>query len=184
MKKAHLLHRLAENYGLLVRTQYHVQIETPNGMHNIWFPQDGGIKFQACGHVKWRWVSPEQLLKELSSYNYDASNLAYMQRLSTLVKKLEGKKGIYTDAGFFGGKAKVAIIRMMDDGYDIAVRDIEVASSADAEMWGVIKAAEMYPGNEPIHTDCQEVSLRHPRAKWIPREANREADQLGNMRKT
>ena len=66
---------------------------------------------------------------------------------------------------------------------DIVVRRVKTKSSAEAEDLAIKKALELYPGDEPIFSDCKTaVALNLPRAKWIPRESNRDADRFGNVR--
>jgi hypothetical protein len=106
-----------------------------------------------------------------------------MQRLHLIVKKVEGKTGLFCDAGFSGGRARVAIVRASRGDYDITVRLIEAQDSLQAEDWAIKKAIEMYPGDEPVFSDCEPaVDANQPRARWVSRKENKEADSFGNMR--
>lgn len=181
MNKEDFLRALAEKYPLIIRTPYHVQISTTNGYHNIWFNKYGDVKYAPCGQSKWKFVDLENLLKELKNYSYDNSEVVFLQSLSIFLKRIEGRTGIFVDAGFFEGNGKIAIVRAMAGDYDITIRKIKCLNNVEAERLAVEKAAELYPGNEPIFTDCKTIS--HPRVQWIPRKSNREADCLGNMRR-
>jgi hypothetical protein len=78
----------------------------------------------------------------------------------------------------------VAILRGNGINYDIAVRQIEIATNVLAEDWAIKEAIKMYPGEETVFSDCDPaVKMNLPRARWIPRENNKEADYFGNMRK-
>ena len=70
MRHQKLLDELAEKYPLTVSTPYHVQIETVRGKHNIFFPDRGKIKLQACGQSSSHPVTEEELKAELSRYEY------------------------------------------------------------------------------------------------------------------
>jgi fatty acid-binding protein DegV len=178
-----LLDDLSVDYSLIVRTQHHVQIKTTHGMHNIWFGKRG-ITFQPCGRQDARAVSPSELKSELANYEYSDTDLALMQRLHLIVRKVEGKTVIFCDAGFSGGRARVAIVRASEGDYDITVRLIETQNSEQAEDWAIKKALEMYPGNEPVFSDCQAaVNANQPRARWVSRRDNKEADSFGNVRR-
>jgi hypothetical protein len=182
MNHQELLGELSTDYSLIVRTQHHVQIKTTHGMHNIWFGKRG-ITFQPCGRQDARAVTANELKSELANYDYSDTDLALMQRLHLIVRKVEGKTGIFCDAGFSGGRARVAIVRASKGDYDITVRMIDVENSSQAEDWVIKKAFEMYPGDEPVFSDCESaVNANRPRAQWVSRKANKEADKFGNMR--
>jgi len=175
---------LSKDYELITKTQHHIQIKTVDGMHNIYIDKNGGIKFQPYGQQQTHIVSEKQLRSELANYKYESSDLAYMQRLSIVMKKAAGKTGIFCDAGFSENRAKVAVIRANKGDYDISVRQIEVESPYHAEDRAIKMALEMYPGDEPVFSDCKQAVIANQlRAQWIPREDNQQADRFGNMRK-
>lgn len=185
MQHRELVDDLMQTYDVIVNNEYHIQIVTVGGKHDIWFTKKGVIKFKAYGQQEPRIVSEPQLKSELAKYKYEKSDLGLMRSLSSIVKKAEGKTGIFVDAGFREGHARVAILRGNGRDYDIAVRQIEVATNVMAEDWAIKKAIEMYDGDEPVHSDCEPaVRANQPRARWIPRGENKEADHLGNMRKS
>lgn len=183
MNKEKLLERLATEFPLIVRTEYHVQIETTNGPHNIWLTKSGSIRFKPCGAAESNFLSGDKLIQRLRNYDYGKTDLALMHSLTRFIGEVKGKSGIFVDAGWKNGKAKVAIIKSESWGdMDITVRHIDIESSYAAEEWAVITAAEMYPGDTPIYSDCQTVADSFPRVQWIPRKQNKQADSLGNMR--
>ena len=183
MNNRTLIDDLAKSYKLIVNSEYHLQIEATGGKHDIWFTKKGEVKFKACGQQATRVVTPEQLKMELAKYSYDESDLALMRGLSLVVRKAAGRKGIFCDAGFSDGRARIAILRGTGQDYDIAVRQIEIATNVLAEDWAIKEAMRLYPGDEPVYSDCEPaVKMNAPRAVWIPRKNNKEADHFGNMR--
>lgn len=182
MHHERLLARLREKYELIVQTQHHIQIEAAQGKHNI-FLSKRGVKIQPCGQQQARDITEKELLDELERYEYCSTDLALMQQLTLILKRVEGKEGIFCDAGFSQGRARVAVIRSFNGDYDISVRLIEASDSVFAEDWAIKKAIELYPGDQPVFSDCEPaVQANQPRAKWIPRAANTAADRFGNMR--
>lgn len=182
-KPTKLVEDLHAEFPLVVRTPYHVQIETANGPHNIWFTKNDDIRFQPCGDKDSYFTTATDLVKKLRSYDYTKTDLAFMQSITKFIGEIAGKSGIFVDAGWKGGKAKVAIIKSTANGdMDIAVRVIESPNSYAAEDWAIKTAAEIHPGDEPIFTDCQSAAKVNERAQWIPRGQNKQADALGNMR--
>ena len=184
MNVQNFLAELMKDYDVIPRTQHHVQIRTVHGMHNIFFDGGGGMKFQPCGQQKAHPVTENQLRSELKNYKYERSDLALMQRLTFLMQRIGGTTGIFCDAGFSNGRARVAIIRAHAGDYDITVRQIEAETNIHAESWAIKKAMELYPGDEPVFSDCEPaVKANQPRARWISRKENREADHFGNVRR-
>ena len=181
MNRRELLRRLAEHYPLIVRTEYHVQIETAGGMHNIWLAKSG-LKFKAAGDRHVQQLSAERLLKLLAGYSYAKTDLAYMHRLGAFLNRIKGKQGIYVDAGWKEGRAKIAVVRLYGENMDVAVRSIETATNIAAEAHAIDLACRLYPGDEPIFSDCQPACEGYHRARWIPRESNKEADRMSNLR--
>lgn len=108
-----------------------------------------------------------------------------MRDLTKFIGEIAGKMGIFVDAGWKNGKARAAIIKSEANGdMDIAVRTIEAQSSYHAELWAIGFALEHWPCEDTIHSDCKVAveATAHPRVVWIPREQNKQADSLGNMR--
>jgi hypothetical protein len=178
-----LLAILRSRFNVQVVGVYHVKINTKEGVHDLYINSNGRMKFQAYGQRTPVIVTMDELLRQLETYSYDQSDIALMNYVAGLLPRYEGKSGIFCDAGYAAGRARVAIIRGNRGDYDITVRVIDAESAFHAEDWAVKKAIELYPGDEPIHTDNQAAAnANKPRAVWIPRSKNREADIFGNMR--
>ncbi len=180
-----IIKALSEKYRPIVKSPHCIQIKLKEGRHNIWLTAKGAITFMPHGQQSGHSVTLEQLLKELEHYDYESTDLAAMSRLSYIMGRIDlNRTGIYCDAGFAEGRARAAIIRVHGGDFDIAVRHIHAESSFAAEEWAIKEAIRMYPGDEPVFSDClAAVEGNKPRAEWIARESNAEADQFGNVRK-
>lgn len=183
MTKQKLLEKLQALYTVLIRTNYHVQIEVQDGYHNIWFNKRGQIRCQLYGQDMAYWCGAKELLEWLKKYDYAKTDLAYMQSLSKLISEVSGKKGIFVDAGWKAGQTRMAVIRSYGDGdMDITVRCSKAATNIEAEIAVIKLAMNLYCEPVPIYSDCKTVCDQFERAVWIPRKQNKEADHLGNMR--
>lgn len=185
MNKKEFLEELNKNYPVSVHTEYHMTIPAGSGKHNIWLTNIGVIKFKPAGSSKVSVYSDfKAVLNKLKTYVFANTDLAHMRSLSSLLKEIEGKTGIFVDAGWKEGKAKISVVKAHANGdLDITVRCITAKNNVEAERRAIFKASTMYPGDEPIYTDCKTaVSAKHPRAVWVPRKQNKDADRFGNMR--
>jgi hypothetical protein len=92
------------------------------------------------------------------------------------------EKGVF-HLGFKEGRGRIAIIRRTALETDVHVRHVDCQSASEAEDLGIKLAVQMFPGDEPIYNDNQHaVTLNAPRALWLRREQNKEADELSNLR--
>lgn len=180
-----ILERLAQHYPLLIRTEHHVQIQTAKGYHDIWFGKEG-TKVKFCGSRRVQPMGADRLMAELRAYSYGESDLADMQALHKLIDRAAETDGIFVDAGWKNGKAKVAVIRKQGTAIDVHVRSVEAATCTEAEERAIAFAARCFPDpTAPIYSDCQAaVEKFKPRAVWLPRNANKDADKLANVRGT
>lgn len=181
MKIRDLEAKLVEEHGAIVRNQYHMQIAFRTGYHDIWHGKDG-LKWKLFGMKKTDSGNPERLLAALLAYQSEDTDLARMQRLVTFLKRISGRTGVFVDAGWRAGKAKAAIVHAFGDGdCDILVRCFSADNAEQAEL-KIIELAHIR-FNTTIYSDCQSAVEKYGSpAVWIPRESNKEADSLGNMR--
>lgn len=187
MKIRELIRQLVEERGAIVRTEHHLQIPlggtTGRGkqpFHDIWIGKVG-LKWKLAGCHRVHSGPPECLLRDVAAHSADATDLAWMQRLTAFLRRVDGRVGVFVDAGWKSGKAKAALIRLKAGGdADILIRCFKSASSHEAETKAVKMAMEEW--NEQVYTDSQHAAEKTG-AAWIPREQNREADALGNMRR-
>lgn len=173
--------KLVEEYGAIIRTEYHMQIVCNKGYHDIWCGRKG-LKWRLYGCQMTDYGSPERLLAALASYAPESTDLARMQQLTAFLKRVEGRVGVFVDAGWKNGQAKAAAICSFGDGdCDVLVRSFQADNAEHAELKIIELAHSRFEG--PIYSDCQGAVAKYgPPAAWIPRENNREADVIGNMR--
>lgn len=172
---------LAKKYPLIVRTQYHAQIAVAEGgYHDIWMGQNG-LKLKLHGQRNPVSTNVNRAMDKLDKWTYKNTDLSNLRALENILHKVHGKLGIYVDAGYKDGKAKLCVINMRTPTtWEVHVDEITVDTSQAAELAAINMAANLWPEGT-IHTDCQ--ALEGGRVKWIPRESNREADQFSNLRK-
>jgi hypothetical protein len=189
----------AHGYSVEVHTSYHMQIPHAGGKHNVWVNKDGEIKFMPTGWRSARIISTRTLLDELLRYNYRQTDegaakiIRAIENLSVEVEPLLTDKqtiisaGIFVDAGWKLGKARIAVIHKWVNGdMDVFVRNVACESSQEAEELGIQFALDQYPSpeyNDEIYTDNQFASTKFgERVKWIPRGGNQIADKLSHLR--
>lgn len=175
-----ILEHVAREYPLVVRTDYHVQIAVSNGYHDFWISKEG-LKIKFCGSSDViLYHSSKAVLKKLGTYSYSTSERAALETIEATMRWVGGRTGIYADAGFKDGKAKLCVVRIAEAGTDIHTRMFSCVTSAEAEVAAVELAKAMFPGEEPIYTDY--LPLAGGRVVWISRNSNKVADKFGNMR--
>src|SRR5450432_1189328 len=128
-----MIQKLVEEHGAIIRTEHHVQVPTSNGMHDVWIGKDG-LKWKLHGNRKVEEGPPERLLSLLVRHIPAQTDLAWMQRLTAFLKRVEDRVGVFVDAGYKAGIAQVALVRSISPGCaDIMTRRIKADDSNDAE---------------------------------------------------
>lgn len=186
MTIVNLIHHLVESRAAIVRTEHHVQVPAGSSMHDVWIGREG-LKWKLAGMRRVLSGPPEKLLAQMDDHVPESTDLAWMKSLAGQLRGLErvvkatGKTGIFVDAGFKNGKARAALVKLASGGdAEIIVRCYAATSAHEAESEAIRMAQERWPG-ELVHSDCQGAAKANG-AKWVPRERNREADAIGNMR--
>lgn len=178
----------ARGYTIHVHSPYHVHIVVEGLKHNLYFNKfDQMSLFLAGTDGAERISNVNELLKKLDKYSSTNTRLAKMQQVVSLMHFASGttKKGIFVDAGFKNGHAKIALVWISQDGVDIRIRERETKTSLDAEVFAVASALDWSIGQDvTIFSDCQgAVEIVHmSRVQWLPREQNKTADAFANLR--
>ena len=183
MKPRAILDAIAAEFPLIVRNEHHVQIDLGGGkFHDLWIAEHGReLKVRLYGERSTEFCENlGRLQKRLRAYTYESTDLASLRQIERLVELVKRKPGIWVDAGWKDGNARIAVIATAGFGFDVSVRDIEATTSSYAEEWAVEFAKKRYPGDAPIFTDHQ--ALAGGRVVWVPREENKAADKLSNLR--
>lgn len=178
-----LLKELGTEYEVIVNTPHHVQIPCAKGKHNIWITKNGDITFQPVGEREGHCTTPKALKEELKRFDYAKTDQGKMEEVIAFIRNVPIKEGIFVDAGWKDGRGRIAIIRIKNGNIDVHIRQVRCKSAFEAEDMGIIFAAKTFPPDEPIFNDCKAaVEKNAPRAKWLPREDNKDADKLSNLR--
>ena len=185
MKIANLIRILVEEHGAFVRTENHIQVQAGEGWHNIWTGKNG-LKLQMRGQREAESLSPESLLRKIADYQFGSTDLGEMQTLNRFLKKIEGRTGVFADAGWKSGQAKAALVLQKTNGdADILIRKYAAKSSTDAEFIAIKMAWHAW-GKRPVISDCRgAVEMANEQgidADWMGRDQLKEVDRIGNMR--
>jgi hypothetical protein len=178
--------------------EYHIQVNSPRGKHNIWMTGNGTLKLQLCGcRQVIAGLKISTLIKKIKQYSFTESDLAMMEHALNLTKFIQQSivkktNGIFVDAGWKDGVAKIAVILIIGDHVAAESYRIAAENSMQAELHAINFALNWKPfefdGTIQIYTDCKAAidwlcknGKRDPRIQWISREKN-SADKIGNMR--
>ena len=197
-----LVRRLSEAFGkhrVIVNNEWHIQVECKQGKHDVWINSFDEIKFKLCKHKKTQQGSLKSIVKAMGQWDSAHTDVAKLEQIkqlsnfvgyaSTYALDHDIKSGIFVDAGFKDGKAKIAVI-MVEGTKITALGDtIEVNSSNQAELkaiWSAVKLRDEKNVDYTIFSDSQGAVQKLQQSvenlKWISRTKNKIADKLGNMR--
>lgn len=185
MKPRDILKVIADNYPLIVRTEHHAQIELGDGRkHDFWIADQGYVlKVKLAGQRSAEeYESVNQLRSALDAYSYEQTDLADLKRMERLVALAKGMPGVWVDAGWKRGVGKIAVIATYGNGFDAHMRTVETDNSLLAEKEAIALAKRLYPEAPIIFTDCKSLASVEHAIQWVPRENNKAADRIGNMR--
>jgi hypothetical protein len=187
-----LVKRLAEVFGdrVIVRSQYHVQITSSKGPHDIWISKIGYIKLKMAGDRE----THEQVSLSFIVNHIKAevkTSVEKMQEMLDVAKFMNQCEktaqtigsAIFTDSGFKDGKAKIAAIVVDGTNIDAKSRLIEVNCNSDAERQAIVLGLTMH-ATLTVYNDSLSVvnGIQNERVKWLPRTSNKAADSIGNLR--
>lgn len=192
MNSEKLIKLLSINFGdsVKVRSQYHIQVNSSKGYHDIWLNSQGEMKFKLAGNRNALMNNDVNFIVNQIKLNHK-SHLDKMNEMLDLAKfinkceKLSKETGIaiFTDAGFKDGKARIAAVYVNGNDIEAKSKLIEVDSVSSAEAEAIRLGIEMNP-YAIVYNDNESIvkSMNNNRIKWIPREENKAADRIGNMR--
>lgn len=208
-KKNNLISSLVAAFGsssVKVNTEYHIQVQSRsaiNGWHDIYLNSKGDMSLRLKGKRSGIVVySARDIISRITQYQETKTELASMREALKLGESIQHANrvlidhnipsAIFVDGGWKDGKAKIAAILVREDGdVDVKIRSIECDSSSQTEVRAVLLGYELRRSDDtdiPIFTDCQAV-LGHSlishvgNVHWVPRNRNKGADRLSNMRR-
>lgn len=186
-----LLEKLGRHFGdnVKVRSQYHVQVSSVKGLHDIWITKFNSLKFKKAGDREVKEdVSIDFIIKQINLQaptSIDDMNKAL--DFAKFIKQCEQRqeKGvIYTDAGFKQGKARIAAVWINNDETITAQsKTIMVNNIFEAEQ-AAIKLGLSMSANVTVYNDNQGAvaSFANDIIKWLPRANTKVADKISNLR--
>ena len=191
---------LAAEFGkenVLVHSEYHIQlaISGTTKKHDIWLTKFGQLKWKLCHPRDTASGSPEKMIRRFKDYSPQHTDLAEMHsardlctaisRVSALAAKNQIERGVFCDAGFKGGRARISVVAILGERVEAVGLPVEAKDINEAETAAINYALTHYlDADLVIYSDSQSVvnGLQNPRVKWIPRENNKPADSLANLR--
>lgn len=144
-------------------------------VHNIWADKYHHLKAQFAGEREIFEGKAAGIIERLARYDRNDTDLARMM-VETVLERAIVASGIWSDASWHAGRARLAVVRVHGGSIDLRVRETTTPDSFQAEMAALAMALELFPGDELIHTDNQSAAKRDPRFRWIPRKLNATAD--------
>lgn len=200
MKAPRLVEILATEFGkenILVHSEYHVQVVVSGTTkkHDVWLNRFGQLKWKLSHSRDVSSGSHDKMLHRMRRHDVKKTDFAEMQnaqqlsnaiaRVSRLASENHIQRGIFCDAGFKDGRARISIIAVLGDEVEAFSHPMEATSIDVAERAAIDRALAKYNDDTLcIYSDSQSVvqSFGSPRIRWIPRGQNRDADRLANLR--
>ena len=200
MRAPELIEKLGNEFGrenVLVHSEFHIQVVSGKQKHDVWLTRFGELKWRLKGGRDTSRGSPEKLIDTIKQHNPLRTDLADMQFALALSRSINQAgalaaghgltRGVFCDAGFKDGKARGSVVKI-DGEYVIANAFPVLADNiADAERQAIGRAMEWYQDDITllIYSDAKNVvdAMNCTRVKWIPREQNKPADNLANLRR-
>lgn len=199
MKADRLVEILSAEFGkesVLLHSEFHIQVVSGTKKHDVWLNKFGELKWKLAHSRQTVSGSPDRLIRRIQDYEptkTDFANMQAAQQLCNVISRVgrqasnKGiRNGIFCDAGFKDGKARISIVAILNDRVEAFSDNIEADAIHTAERNAIEIALSKYTDPTlPIYSDSQSVvkAFGTDRIRWIPRDENRPADSLANLRK-
>ena len=195
MNAEQLVQKLTKRYGdrVKVRSQYHIQVTSDKGNHDIWMNKEGYIKFKRAGDRNVNeGIGPSGIYKQIDRTG--STHVEKMQEMLDVTKTIENAQlaaksigdGIFTDAGWKDGTAKIAVIMIEGTSIDAKVRVITDVEDINKAEFHAIELGLSMNNLLTIYNDNKGVCEKHEdeRVQWLSRKYTKAVDKIGNMRKS
>lgn len=181
MTAADIVHGLGR-YNVIVRTRHHLQIPVgKKKYHDIWVSSSGDVRMRMHGDSRANVFGLDEIHRRLAGYKYEATEQSAME-VAALLRRSGGRIGVFVDAGFKEGRARIAVVKHDEDGgLEIRARNIVVNTVNQAEEAAVEWAKSLWP-TARIYCDNKPVAIKTG-VSWISRDGNGVADSVANLRK-
>ena len=197
MRSQDVVSRLAAEFGkdrILVHSQYHIQVTTPDGPHNVWLTSTGSLKYQLCGQRTSIEAGIDRILSQIRNWNFDKTEVygmrqaldlsAFIRKVELAAKMLKARQAIFVDAGWKGGKARIGIVIIDGDRVMAESFPMECSSHNDAELVALREGLSRCREGFLVYSDSRNSvdAVQDERARWIPRSQNRAADRISSKK--
>lgn len=190
---------------MTVCSPHHVQVKLDGNGHNLWIDSTNVVKYKLAGQAGKAKIASSfaQLINVMSQHgerNTDLVNMRQALELTELIASARrclpqsgAARAVFVDAGFKEGQARIGVVEVaiQSDGEHVKAESHPcVATNIDlAETEAIQFAIGWTDPDVLIFCDNQQAVNRGrqqhgDRVRWLPRESNRVADQVANVRQT
>jgi hypothetical protein len=201
-----LVRLLRDTFGkdnVLVRSPHHIQVEQERALHNVWIDSLNLVKYKLADQAGRAQIAstPEQLLQAISGHDHDSSDLANMRQALELSKLIDSAKAalplcgvsraVFVDAGSKDGQAQIGVVQVAiePDGEHVRAESHPCAATgSNAAEQAAIQYAASWAGPDIFIFSDNRAAVERARkehgdrVRWLPREQNRVADRVANLR--
>lgn len=197
---------LGERFGkenVFVRSPYHLQVAQGAAIHNIWIDGAHVVKYRLADQAGGARIcsSAKELVRVISGHDHDTSDLANMRKALELSELIDSAKkslpssgesrAVFVDAGFTDGRAQFGVVEVAieADGQHVRAESHPcLADTSDAAEEAAIEYAVTWAAADTVifsdsKSAVERTSKKHgERVRWLPRNQNRVADRVANLR--
>jgi len=199
MRADKLIRKLGERYGdrVVINSEYHIQVDSDKGLHDIWLNRHGEIKFKPAGNRNIiEHTSVEIIFKTIDSMKKThVESMQEMLDVAQFIGQCEQQadkigNGIFADAGFKDGKARIAAVMMLNGDIEAKATTVKADNIIHAEQIAIELALDLQREHSDIltvyndnQTACKNMQNKgYDCVKWLSRKFTKAADKIGNMR--
>lgn len=203
-----LVRLLGDTFGkdnVLVRSPHHIQIKRQAAVHNIWIDSSNTVKYQLANQAGRAQVATtsKQLLQAIGGHNHNSTDLVNMRKaleLSELIRSAKAampsagvSRAVFVDAGTKDDRAQIGVVQVAieADGEHVRAESFPCTAngSTAAEEAAIQYAVTWAAPDDLIFSDNQSAVDRArkehgDRIRWLPRNQNKVADRVANLRGT
>jgi ribonuclease HI len=201
-----LVRLLGDTFGkehVFVRSPHHIQVKNQTAVHDVWVNSSGTVKYKLSGQAGRAQVagSSKQLFAAIGGHDERGTDLVNMRQALELSQLIDSAKAalphcgvsraVFVDAGSKNGRTQIGVVQVVVDSEGEHVRAESHPSTATdsdaAEEAAIHFAVSWARANDVIFCDSKSVVERvrrqyGDRVRWLPREKNKAADRVANLR--
>lgn len=199
MSNEKLIKAIGERFGqnaLKFHNANHAHVFENGRRHNLWFTKTG-LKWQLDGQIHARQGPAENFLRAIDAMPRTETDLGKMKsalemcemvgRFAESLANIDAKRAVFCDAGFKDGRARIGVLLVNGNDMHAVRRAVDCANISEAEREAVVIGLTLADQIDPtitVYTDSKTTaeSFKSSRVAWIPRQQNKMADGLANLR--